>query len=306
MVQQRVYDYGALLTQARTKTFASRLFSPGVYENMDPVIIAAPYMELTAGSFLLPNGVLVVESANVAITAPIVAGDYTLTADHEDIQAVGGSPVIYTWRAGILDRYSDPNPNSLALLWFRYPGGPIDIGMFSVPPDVRTGEAVASIEAIAGWLQAPFPGTSAVLKGPNITAVGDSFGALYQHIGVLITNSAGVGTQTYQFRLPLPSIPRPRSIELYASIPALASVSLSSLPNTGGPSATYLAYAQDGSSIGATPTIVNGPVTALDATPAQVFTLANSLTPPATIGVTVAVPALSSGVFIKGFRLIPD
>ncbi len=300
MVQSRVYDYGSTLTQARTKTLASRLFAPGVYDGMDPVVVSSALLQLTAGCFLLPNGVLVVESTNVDITPPTPASatDYTLTADHDDIQATGGSSVTYTWRTGILARTGSPNANSLALLWLRHPGASsVTLAMLSVPPDVRTGGGVEAIEDLSGWLQAPFSHLCDATLGANITATGASHSSGAQHLGVQVSNSAGVGLQNYQFRIPLPAVPYARFIDVYAIIPNLGSISFT----TGG----FSIVAEDGTAVASTPTIINGPILDLSV-PAGTLALASTATQPVTLGVTVSVPALTTGIFLKGFRVRGD
>jgi len=300
MAQTRVYDYGALLTQARTKSFASRLFTPGLYEGFEPSIITPTLLQFAPGTFLTPMGVLINESGNVQITVPTPASpaDYTITADHDDIQAVGGSPAYYTLRPGILARSGDPNPNSLALLWIRDTGAPLAMSMFSQPPVLQAGSLLSVIEN--GIIPGPFPQRCDALAGPNITASAASHSSGPQNLGLLLVNSAPSGTQTYQFRLPLPPL-RPRSIEVYAAIPSLGSISITTAP--------YQTYESTGAILVATPVAVSGPVTALGSTPAGVFTLGNydaDVNPPTSLGVTVVVPALTPGVFIKAFNLIGD
>ena len=300
MAQTRVYDYGALLTQARTKSFASRLFTPGLYEGFEPSIITPTLLQFAPGTFLTPMGVLINESGNVQITVPTPASpaDYTITADHDDIQAVGGSPAYYTLRPGILARSGDPNPNSLALLWIRDTGAPLAMSMFSQPPVLQAGSLLSVIEN--GIIPGPFPQRCDALAGPNITASASSHSSGPQNLGLLLVNSAPSGTQLYQFRLPLPPF-RPRSIEVYAAIPSLGSISITTAP--------YQTYESTGAILAATPAAVSGPVTALGSTPAGVFTLGNydaDVNPPTSLGVTVVVPALTPGVFIKAFNLIGD
>lgn len=301
MAQTRIYDFGALLTQARTKAFASRLFTPGLYEGYDPTIVTPTLLRLAPGTILLPNGVLINESGNtdVAVPTPASPTNYTITADHDDVQAVGGSPAYYTLRTGILNRSSDPNPNSLALLWIRHPGAmPLAASMLSRPPVLQAGSLLSVIES--GIIPGPFPQRCSVVAGPNITATAAQHASGPQHLGLLIVNSAVSGTQTYQFRLPLPPQPRPRTIEVFADIPSLGSVSFSTAP--------YTLYGADGSAISTTPASITGPVTALGSTPAGTFTLGNydDAGVPASLGVTVTVPALTPGVFIKAFNLVGD
>jgi len=384
MTQSRVYDFGALLTQGRTKKLTTALFTPGIYEGFVPTVVSGTLLELSAGTFLLPNGVLVGETAVTQVTVPTpgVATDYTITADHDDIQATGGSSAFYTLRAGILGREGDPNPNSLALIWIRHTGaGPLTADMLSRPPTLQAGSLLEAIED--GFLPAPFPQACDVSRGVNITATqqshslrsgtasatlsasgatiasqidvtglvgmqtsdvgrfllvsnatgnnngwfeiltyvsatsvrisdngiapGSEAGVTWdvrepENVGLQIVNSAGVGIQTYQFRIPLPPRPLPKRIEVFADLASLASVSLSTHP--------YNVYTLDRTELSSTPNKVSGPVIATDpgSSPAGTFVLGNydDANPPFSLGVTIEVPAVTAGVFIRGFNLVGD
>ncbi len=301
MAQGRVWDFGALLTQNRFKSFASRLFTPGLYEGFAPSILTPTLLEFDPGTYLLPNGVLAHESAGVQVTVPTPAipEDYTVTADHDDIQGIGGSPAYYTLRNGILARSGDPNPNSLAVLWIRHTGAtPLATSMLSQPPVLQAGSLLSVIED--GVIPGPFPQRCDVVKGPNITDSQTKHSSGAQNLGLLLYNSAASGIQTYQFRLPLPLL-RPRQIEVFADIPSLGAISLTTAP--------YQVYDSLGAVLSATPSIINGPITALGSTPAGTFVLGNydaDVNPPVSLGVTVSIPALTAGVFIKAFNLVAD
>jgi hypothetical protein len=302
MAQTRIYDFGALLTQARTKSFASRLFTPGLYEGFEPTILTPTLLEFAPGTFLMPNGVLINESGVIQVTVPTPATpeDYTITADHDDVQAVGGSPAYYTLRPGILDRSGDPNPNSLAVLWIRHPGAtPLATSMLSRPPVLQAGSLLSAIEN--GIIPGPFPQRCDVVAGPNITATATKHSSGPQNLGLLLFNSAISGVQTYQFRIPLPPFIRPRAIEVFADIPSLGAIGFSTAP--------YQLYDTTGAVLSMTPSALNGPITALGSTPAGSFAIGNytaDVNPPVSLGVTVSVPALTAGVFIKALNLIGD
>ena len=383
MVQSRIYDFGALLTQGRTKTLATSLFTPGIYGGLEPVIVSGTQLEFLPGTYLLPNGVLLGEGANVSVVVPTppTAQDYTVTVDHDDIQATGGSPAFYTLRDGILDREGDPNPNSLAILWIRHTGGgPMTADMLSRPPTLQAGTLLSAIED--GFVPGPFSRACDEVKGPNIIvssqshsvksgtgAVTSATGATTagqidvtgltgmstddvgrymllsggagpnngwfeivafvsatsvritdngtapggeaaltwdvrepEALGVQVTNTAVSGLQTYQFRIPLPTRPQPKSIEVYADLASLATISLDTHP--------YLVHARDRSVISSTPSKLTGPLMGVDpgSSPAGTFTLGNydEANAPTSLGITLEVPAQTSGVFIRGFNLVGD
>lgn len=299
MTQSRVWDFGALLTQARANAKSAQFLTPGVYYGFNPSIGTPTTISFAPGVFLLPNGVLVSESAAVPVTVPTpgVPTDYTITADHDNIAAVGGSSVYYTVRTGLRAPSGDPNANSLALLWIRHPGvAPLAASMLSTPPQLQAGSPVPPLPGVS--LRGPLVDRCDALAGPNIQVTAASHSSGPQNLGLKVLNTAGVGLQTYQFRLPLPPF-LVRTIEVYADIPAFGSVSISTAP--------YTSVLSNGTVLASTPASIVGPV-ALSATPAGVFTLAayDALTPPVTLGVTVTVPPLSASVFLREIRLLGD
>lgn len=367
MVQSRVYDFAALLTQGRMKALGANLFTPGIYAGFDPLIVSPALLQLQAGAIMMPNGVMVLESTNVDITPPIVSGNYTLTADHDDIQAVGGSPVTYTWRNGILPHSGNPNATSLAVLWLRYTGGPITAAMFSSPLKLRNGAILDDLLDTEGWLQAPFAAMCDVVKGANIVLTPASHRDGAQNLGLNITNTAAVGFQSVNFTIPLPPLPIVKSIQVFADLPNNASIGFRTtvmtltgpatagtavavnVDNTGGfaandkvtfvdpsngtqevtsivaivngtqftanlsnnytTSSTVTSLSQvldgDGLPITTTPTSISGPATGLD-TPVGTFVLGNSDTNPTTLGVVITMQPTTTGVFLKGFKLLGD
>jgi hypothetical protein len=146
-------------------------------------------------------------------------------------------------------------------------------------------------------LRGPFAERCDALAGPNIQVTAASHSSGPQNLGLKVTNTALVGLQTYQFRLPLPPF-FVRSIELFADIPAFGSVSISTAP--------YSVVLSNGAVLASTGAVV-GPV-ALASSPAGIFTLASydAATPPVTLGITVTVPPLSASVFIREIRLLGD
>lgn len=233
MTQQRIYNFGDTLTQSKTKTQASKLLSAGVYEGMNPVILGPAQIELSPGAFLLPNGILVSESTAVtSITYPPswppgIPSTFTLTADHDDVQAIGGSAVSYNLRDGLLPRFGEPLPNSVALLWIRHPGSAtLNPGMFSLPPKVKNGALINDLMLSNGWVQAPFTNVCDVTAGPNILQSGSSFSTGPENIGLMVRNTSTTGMQYLSFTLPIPRMPWARRVGVYASLPAGAFIQI--------------------------------------------------------------------------------
>jgi hypothetical protein len=235
MAQQRIYNFGDTLTQGRTKTLASKLLAAGIYDGMEPVIVSDvnSIFKLTAGSFLLPNGVLVVESADVteiqlpALWPPAAPTTYVLTADHSDIQAIGGSSVSYTLRVapvGPIPTQGWPSANSLTLLIVRHPGSaPLNSGMFSVPLHVRSDDLLDYTLSESGWVQLSADLFDYVV-GPNIVQRRQSSSQGPQHQGMLFFNTAAFNSQSVRFTLPIPRLPWARRVEVYADLPPSSSI----------------------------------------------------------------------------------
>lgn len=238
MTQQRIYNFGDTLTQSKTKTQASKLLSSGVYEGMNPVITGPATFNLTPGAYLLGNGVLVSETTPVTNinypsswppglpVPPALTTDFTLTADHQDIQAIGGSPVSYNLRPGILPKVGSPLPSSVALLWIRHPGSAsLNPGMFSLPVKVKNGDVLEDVTRLTGWVQAPFEQACDIVAGPNIQQQRVSFATGPQNTGLLVVNT-GFGVQTLSFTLPIPRLPWARRVAIYGDFPASSSIGL--------------------------------------------------------------------------------
>lgn len=298
MTQSRIYDFGATLTQGKTKTHSSVLFTPGVYEGFQPTVVSASEIQFSAGSFLLPNGVLVSESdpVIVAFATPGVATDYTITAEHGDIQAIGGSAVTYVLNTGILPRSGSPNTASLAVAWIRHPGAiALDQSMVSAP---ETPKMAAPSETL---VPAPFPASFDEILGANVTMDSASHSSGPQTLGLAVSNSAAVGLQTAEFRIGVPSGILPRSIRVFADIPALGSISVT----TG----TYTPYLSDGTVLSVTGSPIAGPASGLDPTgsPAGTFTLGtyDASTPLVSLGFTITIPP-SDNVFIRAIEFVED
>lgn len=297
MTQQRIYDFGAVLTQSRTKSLAANLWSPGLYQGLAPNIVGPDTFQLTPGALLLPNGILVDEAAPVNVVLapswpPAIPTDYTVTAEHADIQSVGGSAVIYVMQAGVLPDVGSPQPNSLTVLRIRHPGAvPINTGMFSSPPYQKNGSVLSLVAQREGTLVPPF-GMFDVVAGSNIQQALVTHPSGLQHLCLRIRNTSATIFQTLRFRLRLPSFPQAKSIAVTLDLPTYGTLSLSSTTET---------VAADGSSIAVTPATSNGPQAL--GTPV-VFTLANSLTAPTALGMNITLPG-NSDCYLKQIVVQP-
>jgi len=139
MSQRRLNIFGDLIDTADLPEMISNIMSPGRLTGFDFIVAASDYMTITAGSCLLPDGVLVTEDETKSLVIPnsSLATDYTVVYQLEDTQTLGGSPAILRLLSGI-KRQEDFTDGTI-LGWIRYPGGsiPISSSFFIQPSHLR-------------------------------------------------------------------------------------------------------------------------------------------------------------------------
>lgn len=139
MSQRRLNIFGDLIDTADLPEMVSNIMSPGRLMGFDFVVAASDFMNITAGSCLLPDGVLVAEDETKSLVIPnsSLATDYTVVYQLEDTQTLGGSPAILRLLSGI-KRQEDLTDGTI-LGWIRYPGGslPLSSSFFIQPSHLR-------------------------------------------------------------------------------------------------------------------------------------------------------------------------
>ncbi len=270
-----LYNFGSPLTQANTKA-ANRVFVPGVYSGFEHTILGPNQLSLASGVLMSPKRVLwAPETTIVAPAFPVTstASEYTLQATHDDVQTTGGSSFQLRWVAGIQPRY-DAVENAVSILYVRQPvGGALQEGQITHPLLPR--EPTFSVGP--DWVR-----FSEVL-GSNVQAVRTRIGSA---LGVLFTNTAGVGAQVAAFSVPVPPV-RGHRVRLRANIPSLASVLL-----TG--------YCEDGSMVGIGSAVGTTTIAAETAIPVAI-----NVSPMVLLEVAVTIPAGSS-VFLNTLNVDVD
>ena len=139
MAQSRITIFGDLIDTADMPTVITNILAPGRLVGNDFVVAASDFMQITPGSCLLPNGILVVENETQSLVVPnsSLATDYTVIYQLEDTITLGGSPAILRLLSGAKQQadYTD----GTILGWIRYPGGsvPLDAGFFVQPSHLR-------------------------------------------------------------------------------------------------------------------------------------------------------------------------
>jgi len=139
MSQRRINIFGDLIDTADMPEMISNIMSPGRLLGNDFIVAASDYMNITAGSCLLPDGVLVIEDEIKSLVIPnsSLATDYTVIYQLEDTRTLGGSPAILRLLSGV-KRQQDFTDGTI-LGWIRYPGGsiPISPSFFIQPSHLR-------------------------------------------------------------------------------------------------------------------------------------------------------------------------
>lgn len=139
MSQRRITIFGDLIDTADMPEVISNIMAPGRLTGNDFIVAASDFMQISAGSCLLPNGILVVEDETKSLVIPnsSLATDYTVIYQLEDTITLGGSPAILRLLSGT-KRQIDFTDGTI-LGWIRYPGGsvPLDASFFVQPSHLR-------------------------------------------------------------------------------------------------------------------------------------------------------------------------
>jgi len=139
MAQRRINIFGALIDTADLPEMVSHLMAPSRLLGNEFSVAAPDLMQISAGSCLLPDGVLVIESEVKYLVIPnsSLASDYTIIYQLEDTKTLGGSPAILRLISGT--KRQSNFTDSTVLGWVRYPGGsvPLSGSMFIQPSPLR-------------------------------------------------------------------------------------------------------------------------------------------------------------------------
>lgn len=139
MSQRRLNIYGDLIDTADLPEMIANIMAPGRLMGNDFVVAASDLLQITPGSCLMPDGVLVIENEikSLVIPSSSLATDYTVIYQLEDTRTLGGSPAILRLLSGI-KRQEDFSDGTI-IGWVRYPGGsiPLSSSMFIQPSSLR-------------------------------------------------------------------------------------------------------------------------------------------------------------------------
>lgn len=139
MSQRRINIFGDLIDTADLPEMIANIMAPGRLAGNDFIVAASDLLQISPGSCLLPDGVLVIENEikSLVISSSSLATDYTVVYQLEDTQTLGGSPAILRLLSGT-KRQEDMTDGTI-LGWVRYPGGsiPLSASFFVQPSSLR-------------------------------------------------------------------------------------------------------------------------------------------------------------------------
>lgn len=138
-MQRRLNIFGGLIDTADMPEMMSNVMSAGRLVGFDFMVAESDFMSITAGSCLLPDGVLIIEDEvkNLIIPNSSLETEYTVMYQLEDTRTLGGSPAILRLVSGMLRQ--DAVVDGTILGWIRYPGGsvPLSDSFFIQPSHLR-------------------------------------------------------------------------------------------------------------------------------------------------------------------------
>lgn len=150
MAQDRKNIFGALIETEDMPRALSALSAPGRLEGMDFSVSAADLLQVSAGSCILPDGVVILEDEDreILVNNSSFAADYTVIYQLEDVRVLGGSPAQLRLLAGI--HQQDDFTDSTVLGWIKYPGGsiPLSESHFIQPASIRLGNVLGKLDAV--------------------------------------------------------------------------------------------------------------------------------------------------------------
>lgn len=139
MSQSRRNTFGDLIDTADLPDMISNIMSPGRLVGNNFSVAQTDLMQISPGSCLLPDGVLILEDEvqNLVIPSSSLAADYTVIYQLQSTQTLGGSPAILQLLSGI--QRQENFTNGTILGWVRYPGGsiPLSSSFFIQPSSLR-------------------------------------------------------------------------------------------------------------------------------------------------------------------------
>ena len=217
MSQRRINIFGDFIDAMDLPEAFSHMFSAGRYTGNVFSVADSSHLRLSAGSFMLPNGVVVLEDEYKDLLIPNSSApiSYTVIYQSEDDLLMGGSPAILRLTSGLYQQ--DIFTDSTVMGWVVYPGGsvPLSASHFLQPNYLRI---VANSSKFMWEILAPFSAALRVGSWQETTSYTESTGESVTKWQSPINTSGIVNTQKIRIPFIIKEQPKKLIIRMHVDI----------------------------------------------------------------------------------------
>lgn len=226
MAQTRITNYGDDFTHKLFSTWASTVLPQGRYSGFEFVLKNTDRFALSAGSVLLPNGVLVLEDAEVVlppiVPLPAAATVYEVRISQVDESIIGGNPAEYALVVSGTPLDTADGRVTVVLGYLSYPGSPVSLAasQYTPSPPQRSDAAVAGSYTHEPYVSYPPYAGTIDIPTANITSLNTFMGSKHakQLTGSAIIPAIVGETYVVSFQVPCRGV-RPSRISIDAQFP---------------------------------------------------------------------------------------
>lgn len=217
MSQSRLNIFGNLVDAMDLPDALAHMFSAGIYTGNVFSVADSSHLRLSAGSFMLPNGVVVLEDEYKDLMIPNSSApiSYSVVYQSEDDLLMGGSPAILRLVSGLFQQsvFTD----ATVMGWVVYPGGsvPLSASHFFQPNYLRI---VSNPSKFMWEMLAPLSSALRVGSWQETTTYTESTGESVTKWQSPINTSGIVSTQIIRIPFVIKEHPRKLVIRMHVDI----------------------------------------------------------------------------------------
>jgi len=217
MSQRRLNIFGDFIDAMDLPDALSHMFSAGRYSGNVFSVADSSHLRLSAGAFMLPNGVVVLEDEYKDLLIPNSSApiSYTVLYQSEDDLLMGGSPAILKLVSGLYQQ--ETFTDSTVMGWVVYQGGsvPLSASHFFQPNYLR----VVSAPSTFLWeMLSPLPAALRVGAWQETTSYTESTGESVTKWQSPINTSGVTSTQTVRIPFIVKNQPQKLVIRMHVDI----------------------------------------------------------------------------------------
>lgn len=216
-MQRRINIFGDFIDAMDLPDAFAHMFSAGRYTGNVFSVADSSHLRLSAGSLMLPNGVVVLEDEYKDLTIPNSSSpiSYTIIYQSEDDLLMGGSPAILRPITGLFrqDAFSD----AAVMGWVLYPGGsvPLSLSHFFQPDYLRV---VSNPSKFIWEMLAPFSSALRVGSWQETASYSESTGEYVTKWQSPINTSGVISTQKVHMPFIIKDQPQKLIIRMHVDI----------------------------------------------------------------------------------------